>query len=459
MSSPRSVHLVGIGGAGMSALARLAVSAGYSVSGTDREDSEVLAALRAMGVDARAGHAAEALPPAAEAVVVSTAVGEGTPDLVAARERGLDVMHRSEFLAELMELRRGVAVAGAHGKSTTSGMLACAMAEASACVGAVIEGGDGTGARWGGGEWFVAEADESDRSLLNLAPEAAILLNVDHDHHATYATIDDVRAVFRAFVARLPADGLLVVGPDEEARRCAEGAPCRVVHVGDIDGSACRIERAAGRPGFTAVLADGRRVEVPLGVPGLHNAGNAACALVLAEWCGVPAETSAGRLAGFRGVGRRMEERGRVAGIRVVDDYAHHPAEITATLAAAREDAPERIIVIYQPHLPSRTRALAPEIGAALAGADIAIVTEVYLAREPADPVVGGAQVAAAVPPAATEAHFAPDLAAARDIALAEARPGDLVMTMGAGDVTTLGQELMVGLANLYPDGDTSART
>ena len=227
----------------------------------------------------------------------------------------------------------------------------------------------------------VAEADESDRSLLNLSPEAAILLNVDHDHHATYATLDEVRDVFRAFVARLPAGGLLVVGPDQDARACAEGAPCAVRLVGDVPGAFCRVERAPEVPGFDLVIADGRRVAVPLPLAGRHMAENAACALALADWCGVPLEEAAARLAAFTGVGRRMEHRGTAAGVEVVDDYAHHPAEIRATLAAARERAPGRVVVVFQPHLPSRTRALGGELAEALGAADVAIVTEIYLAR------------------------------------------------------------------------------
>lgn len=451
--SARPVHMVGVGGAGMSALARLAVAAGYRVSGTDRDDSPTLEALRAMGVDARAGHDAAALPADAEAVVVSTAVGDANPEVAEAHRRGVPVLHRSELLAELMATRRGLAVAGAHGKSTTSAMLVAALGDASACVGATIEGGRGTGALWGTGPWFVAEADESDRSLLNLRPEAAILLNVDHDHHATYASLDEVRAVFREFIATLPPDGVLVVGPDEEARRCAEGAPCAVLTVGDLPGAAAGMERQAGVPGFTLVLADGRRIAVPLSVDGWHNVGNAACALVLADWCGADLEAAAARLGGFTGVGRRMEERGVAGGVRVVDDYAHHPAEIAATLAGARERDPERVVVIFQPHLPSRTRALAPELGAALGAADVAIVTEVYLAREPADPEIGGREVAGAVP-GTTVTHFAPTLAQAADAAIAEVRPGDLLITMGAGDVTRLGQELVARLQKLYPDGE-----
>jgi UDP-N-acetylmuramate--alanine ligase len=428
------------------------------VSGSDREESPTLAALREAGVAARAGHSAGAVPADAAALVVSTAIAPGNPELEEAARRGLPVLHRSELLAELMAGRRGLAVAGAHGKSTTSAMLLAALGDASACVGATIPGGHGTGAVWGGGDWFVAEADESDRSLLNLAPEGAILLNVDHDHHATFPTLDAVRDVFRRFVARLPSDGVLVVGPDPEARACAQGAPCPVRLVGDVPGAFCRAERTPERPGFTLASADGRRVPVPLALAGRHNADNAACALALADWCGVPPEEAAGRLAGFAGVGRRMEPRGRAGGVDVVDDYAHHPAEIRATLAAARERAPGRVVVVFQPHLPSRTRALGAEIAAALGGADVVVVTDVYLAREPADPLATGRGVAERVP-APARAVYAPTLAEAADAALAEARPGDLLITMGAGDITRLGQELVARLEKPSVDGSPDERT
>ncbi len=445
--------MVGIGGAGMSGLALLAQSAGYRVAGTDRDESPMLAALRAAGVDARSGHDAEAVPDDAAAIVVSTAIAADNPDLAEARRRGLPVLHRSQLLAELMAHRRGLAVAGAHGKSTTSAMLVGALGDASACVGATIAGGRGTGAIWGSGPWFVAEADESDRSLLNLTPEAAILLNVDHDHHATYATLDEVREVFRAFVARLPADGLLVVGPDTDARACAAAAPCAVRTVGEAPGDFCRVERAAGVPGFHLVLADGRRVAVPLALAGRHNAENAACALALSDWCGVPLEDAAARLATFTGVGRRMERRGGGGGVEVIDDYAHHPAEIRATLAGARELGARRVVVVFQPHLPSRTRALGAELAQALGDADVAIVTDVYLAREPADAAVTGRSVAEGIPPP-TRAVFAPPRADAADAVMAEARPGDLVLTMGAGDITSLGQELVARLERLWGDGN-----
>lgn len=458
MSDPRPIHLVGIGGAGMSGLARLAHQAGYRVSGTDREESATLAALRELGVDARAGHSAEALPPDAAAVVVSTAVPEGAPDLAAARARGLPVLHRSQLLAELMSGRRGLAVAGAHGKSTTSALLVAALGDASACVGATIPGGGGTGAAWGAGEWFVAEADESDRSLLNLAPEGAILLNVDHDHHATFPRLEDVMDVFRAFVAALPAEGVLVVGPDRLARECAAAARCAVREVGEVPGAFVRVAARAPGAGFTLALADGRRVAVPLGLAGAHNAWNAACALALADWCGVAPESAAPRLAAFRGIGRRMEPRGAAGGVEVVDDYAHHPAEIRATIAAARERGPARLVVVFQPHLPSRTRALGDEIAVALGAADVVVVTDVYLAREPADPAASGRALAARVPGPA-RAAYAPSLDAAAEAVVADARPGDLVITMGAGDVTRLGQELVARLQKLFPDGDRHGPT
>ncbi|MGI9539282.1 MAG: UDP-N-acetylmuramate--L-alanine ligase [Miltoncostaeaceae bacterium] len=441
--TPRPIHLVGVGGAGMSGLARLAARAGYRVSGTDRDDGPALAALRAEGVDARAGHAADAVPADVEAVVVSTAIPDDNPDVVEARRRGVALLHRADLLAELMTRRRGLAVAGAHGKSTTSAMLALALGDASACIGATTDAGAGTGASWGEGEWFVAEADESDRSLLRLAPEAAIVTNVDHDHHASFATIESVEEVFRAFLAALPPGGVYVAGPDERAWALVESAPCPSIRVGP--GGDLWVETRATGP--AVVGSDGDSAPLSLSVPGDHNRNNAACALALARWCGVPLGDAAARLASFRGVGRRFEEGGSAGGVRIVDDYAHHPSELRATLAAAREGHPGRIVAVFQPHLFSRTQALSHELGAALAAADHAVVTEIYPARE--DPIrgVSGRLVAEAVP-TGTDVVFAPTLAAAAEAVVAVAREGDLVITLGAGDVTTLGKELLARLGN-----------
>lgn len=448
--SPRALHLVGIGGAGMSGLARLAAQAGYTVSGTDRDDSDVLRALREIGVDARVGHAADALPAGADAVVVSTAITADNPEVAAATARGIPVLHRADLLAELMLARRGLAVAGAHGKSTTSAMLAQALGDASACIGATVPGGGGTGAIWGDGPWFVAEADESDRSLLKLAPEAAILLNVDHDHHTTYASLDEVEAVFREFVARLPGTGVLVVGPDARARAVARAAPCAVRVVGDVQDAFCTVSGAGEAAAL--VMSDGRHMALDLAVPGHHNQTNAACAVALADWCGVDAATAVGRLRTFTGVGRRFEHRGTVGGVTIVDDYAHHPVEITATLSAARARHAGRIVVLFQPHLYSRTKALLRAFGEALAGADVVVVTDIYAAREALDPSISGRDVADAVP-RSTDARFIAGLDDACDAIAPALRAGDLVLTIGAGDVTRAGQELIARLQRRLGDG------
>lgn len=449
-----SIHMVGIGGAGMSGLARLALQAGYRVSGTDRSPSPVLDDLAALGARVHVGHDAAAIDPGTQQLVVSTAIAADNPELREAHRRGLPIRHRSELLAELMRGHRGLAVAGAHGKSTTSAMLLAALGDASACVGATVAGGGGTGAVWGTGPWFVAEADESDRSLLRLAPEGVILLNVDHDHHTTYASIDEVEAVFAEFLGRVPADGIVVAGPDPRAQRLASACGTPVRRVGDTPDAWLRIG-ARGPDGTRLEFADGRTLELALSVPGAHNVANAACALAMADWCGVPLDVAAARIAGFTGVGRRFELRGSAAGVTVVDDYAHHPAEIAATLAGARERHPGRIVAIFQPHLYSRTRALGSELAAALGAADVAIVTEIYAAREPHDPTISGRQVADAIAPPTT-AVFAATLGDAADAAIRLVRPGDLVLTLGAGDITTLGEELLRRLEYEYPGGTDS---
>jgi UDP-N-acetylmuramate--alanine ligase len=453
----RSIHMVGIGGAGMSGLARLALQAGYRVSGSDRVASPVLDDLAALGARVTVGHDVAAVASDAEALVVSTAIAPDNPECREAARRGIPIQHRSELLVELMRGRRGLAVAGAHGKSTTSAMLLAVLGDASACVGATVVGGGGTGAVWGPGPWFVAEADESDRSLLRLEPAAVILLNVDHDHHTTYASIEDVEAVFAEFLARVPEDGVVVAGPDPRAWDLARASGRPVRLVGEGPEAWVRVA-SRGAEGALLELASGRQVHVPLAVPGAHNAANAACALALADWCGVPIALAAPRLAGFTGVGRRFEFRGEVGGIVIIDDYAHHPAEIRATLQAARERHPGRIIAIFQPHLYSRTRALGPELAEALGTADIAIVTEVYAAREAHDPNVSGRSVADAIVPPA-RAEFAPTLEDAARMAAHLARPGDMILTLGAGDITSVGQELLQLLEYQYPGHPTGGGT
>jgi len=306
-------------------------------------------------------------------------------------------------------------------------------------VGAEVPWGRGTGAAWGDGPWFCAEADESDRSLLRLDPEAAILLNVDHDHHSTYASIDEVEDVFRQFVAALPPDGLLVTGPDARARAVAEAASCPVRMVGDADGAWGRVQ------GTELVLADGRALALDIAAPGAHNRANAACAIALADWCGVDPADAIARIAPFTGVGRRFERKGTAAGVQVVDDYAHHPAEVTATLRAARDQHPGRVVAVFQPHLYSRTRELADQFGKALSAADVVVVTDVYGAREDPEPGVDGQLVLRSVR-GPGEMLYVPLLSDVPAVIVPDLREGDLVLTMGAGDITTLGPALIAAL-------------
>lgn len=435
----RAVHLVGAGGAGMSALGLLALTSGWVVSGTDREEGPGLAALRAAGADVRVGHGADSIPGTVDAVVISTAIPDDNPEVVAARARALPILHRSDLLAMLMEGHRGLAVAGAHGKSTTTAMLSLALDGATLCVGAEVPWGAGTGAAWGEGPWFCAEADESDRSLLRLTPEAAILLNADLDHHSTYASLDEVEDVFRQFVAALPADGMLVVGPDARARAVAASAPCEVRMIGAVDGAWGWLD------GGVLEIAGGGRIPMDLAAPGAHNRSNAACAIALADWCGVDPTTSVARIAPFTGVGRRFEEKGTAAGVRVVDDYAHHPAEVTATIDAARGVHPGRVIAVFQPHLYSRTRAMAAEFARALSAADMVVVTDVYGARETSEPGIDGTLITRGVSGPA-EVLNVPRLADVPAVIVPDLRAGDLVLTMGAGDITTLGPRLLDAL-------------
>lgn len=437
--STRSIHLVGAGGAGMSALGVLALGQGWTVSGTDRDDGPGLDALRAAGAAVRAGHSADAVPEAVDAVVASTAIPDTNPELVRARDLGVPVLHRSDLLVMLMEGYRGLAVAGAHGKSTTTAMLSLALGGATVCVGAEVPWGRGTGAAWGEGPWFCAEADESDRSLLRLAPEAAILLNVDHDHHATYASVEEVEQVFREFVAALPLDGLLVAGPDPRAHAVAASAGCPVRMVGDVDGAWARVA------GDQLLLADGHALDLAIAAPGAHNRHNAACAVALAEWCGVAPAEAIARIRAFTGVGRRFEHKGTAAGVRVVDDYAHHPAEVTATLRAARDHHPGRVVAVFQPHLYSRTRELAAQFGEALSAADVVVVTDVYAAREDPEPGIDGDLVLRSVS-GPQEILSVPRLADVPAVIAPDLRAGDLVLTMGAGDITTLGPMILAAL-------------
>ena len=427
----RRLHFVGIGGAGMSGLAIVARGLGASVTGSDRSaESAYTHSFAELGIEVREGHDAAHVPEGAE-VVYSTAIAPDNPE----RTTGARELHRAELLGELTRLRPTIAISGTHGKTTTSSMVVHALRGIGADP-AYLVGGEvrstGTNAGWGDGGWLVVEADESDRSLLGLSARVAVVTNAELDHHTTYGSLADVLATFAEFAARAE---VLVTSPDLVA---LAGDGVRVVPFA-VD----RLELGAGGSSFSI---DG--VPVTLPVPGAHNAANAAAALLACREAGFALEACAAALADFSGAGRRFERLGVTAsGAEVVDDYAHHPTEVAATLAAARTLAPRRVIAIFQPHLFSRTQAQAREFGAALAAADVVVVCGIYPARERAEdfPGVSGLQVAEAAADAAGGRTVAwiPALAEAETFVRGLAGEGDLVLTLGAGDVDSLGRALV----------------
>jgi UDP-N-acetylmuramate--alanine ligase len=435
--SGRRLHLVGVGGAGMSGYARVATQLGAAVSGSDRAESATLERLRDLGVAAFAGHDAANVPAGDDVEVFhSSAIRPDNPERVAAAERGLPDRPRAALLAELSALKRTIAVAGAHGKTTTTSMaahvlLACGM-EPAYLIGGELRS-TGTNADWGDGDWLVVEADESDRSMLSLDVDVAVVTNVELDHHATFASLAEVREVFREFLDG-PPEAVLWDRPDVVALR--GGAPAQTFDVRDAELSA------------EGSRFEWRGTEVQLAIPGLHNARNAAAALEACRLAGAEPERAAAALASFTGAGRRFERLGTTAsGAVVVDDYAHHPTEVAATIDAARTTGPRRVVAVFQPHLYSRTARLAAEFGAALARADVAAVLDVYPARERAEdfPGVDGRLVAQAVADARKGAQvmWLPGFDDAERVLGPRLGEGDLLLVLGAGDVDVLGRRLV----------------
>jgi UDP-N-acetylmuramate--alanine ligase len=432
----RRLHFIGIGGAGMSGLALVCARLGAEVSGSDRADSSYMERLRAAGLEPAVGHDAANLPEGAE-VVVSTAIGEENPELALARERGIDPIHRGQLLAELCAEKRLIAIAGTHGKTTTTAMTAWALREIGAdpafFVGGEVSGlgpdGAAANAGWGEGEWVVAEADESDASFLRLQPEVAVVTNVEMDHHSRWGSLAELHEAFAAFAA--PARG--TVRPADEEMPWLKGG-----------GEVVRFDSKLPGP-----------AELGLAVPGDHNRRNARAALAALQLAGADVAAAAEALRSFRGVHRRLELKGSRGPVHIYDDYAHHPTEVRAALSALRELEPSRLLAVFQPHLYSRTKALAAEFGAALTLADEIVVLDVYPARE--EPVgelagVTGLQVAqaAAERGGGKPVWWLPGLELA-ERALSDRldrhrelyAEGTVLVTIGAGDVFRLGEALV----------------
>lgn len=439
----RRLHFVGIGGAGMSGLALIAHALGARVTGSDRAQTPYMEELRAAGIEPALGYTAANVPPGAE-VVYSSAVGPENPERAESAARiegaageGAGELHRGDLLAQVAELKRCVAVAGTHGKTTTSAMIAHVLLGCGLDP-AYVVGGElrdtGRNAAWGGGEWIVVEVDESDRSLLKVAPEVAVLTSAELDHHTTYGSRLDLHQTFRSFLGRARE---AVVWNRPELLALAAGSD----HVTAYEAEDPRCTPA----GASLRWQD---LDVNLRVPGLHNATNAAGALTAAVLAGADPAAAAAAIESFSGARRRFERLGvTAAGASVYDDYAHHPTEVAAALAAARTFAPRRLVAVFQPHLYSRTIALARELGEALAAADVCGVLDIYAARERAEdfPGADGRLVAAA----AADAGGGREVAWLRSLADAERwlrallREGDLCLVMGAGNIDSLGRALV----------------
>jgi UDP-N-acetylmuramate--alanine ligase len=449
------VHFTGIGGAGMSGIARIMLARGIGVSGSDSMPSAMLDDLHAQGARVRVGHEAANLGDLGpgDTLVVSSAIRPDNPELAEAMRRGLRVMHRAAALASVMAGRRVIAVAGTHGKTTTTSMLTTVLRDCGADPGYVIGGilnETGLGAEDGAGMDFVAEADESDGSFLLLSPDVAIITNVEADHLDNYASLAEIEAAFATFGSRV-SSLVLTCADDQGAEAVAAGLdPQRVRRYGESSGADYQLGdvRPEGLGVSFAVTADRSPfgeifAQMTVRVPGRHNALNATAAFAAAVELGFAPPRVTAALAGYRGARRRLELKGEADGVRVFDSYAHHPTELAADLRAARDIADDqgRVIAIFQPHLYSRTRIFAADFGAALGLADEAVVLDVYAAREDPEPGVTGALVADAVP--GGRALFLPDRTQVAPVIAKLAGPGDVVLTMGAGDVTALGPQLV----------------
>lgn len=440
-------HLVGIGGAGMSGLARLLLARGVSVSGSDLKDSPALSHLRAAGAQVTTGHRAANVE-SPDVVVASSAIPPTNPEVEAARARGIPVLMRAQVLAALMRERRGISIAGTHGKTTTTSMVAVIL-ERSGLDPTYVIGGDlnesGSNARSGGGDLFLTEADESDGSFLLLEPEIAVVTNVEADHLDFYPDLASLEAAFVSFCRR--AGQVIACRDDDGAMRVVEESGVNATTYGVSADADVRIEDAAETEGGVRgrIRIEEEEIDVALGLPGRHSLLNAAAALVVAAKVGVEPGEGAEALRRFAGVRRRFERRGSARGAQFVDDYAHHPTEVAATLRGARATGARRLVAVFQPHRYSRTATMWRPLGESLAEADLVVITDVYGAGEMPVPGVSGKLLVDALLEAAPTKRtvYLPSRAKIAPFLQREIREGDLVLTLGAGDITMVGEETM----------------
>jgi len=450
-ATSQHAHFIGIGGIGMSGIAEILLSLGMKVSGSDLRRSPVTDRLAQLGASIYEGHEASNVA-GATVVVTSSAVSASNPEVLEARARKIQVIQRAEMLAELMRLKYGIAIAGMHGKTTTTSMVAAVLA-AGGLDPTVVVGGRvdalGSNAKLGASQFLVAEADESDRSFLKLSPILAVVTNLDREHMDCYRDMPDVEQAFLTFMDKVPFYGAVTACVDNpQLAAILPSVHRRVFTYGVATKADFRLEFLASPPGslscFRVATTAGVLGPFELHVPGRHNVLNATAAVAIAHQLEVPPEKIADGLKHFRGVDRRFQKKGTARGVTVVDDYGHHPTEIRATLAAARESNQGRIHVVFQPHRYSRTRDLLDEFGAAFTDADTVVVLPIYAASEEPLPGITAELLAERIH--GPNVQFAPDFPTAVAAVVAEARQGDLILTLGAGSVSQLGPQILTAL-------------
>ncbi len=458
------IHFVGIGGIGMSGIAEILLNLGYKVSGSDQKRNETTERLERLGAKIVIGHHAESVE-GVHVLVYSSAVSAGNVEVQTARQRQVPTIPRAEMLAELMRLKYGIAVAGTHGKTTTTSMVGAVLAEGRLDPTIVVGGrvtNLGSNARLGQGEFLVAEADESDGSFLKLAPTIAVVTTIDAEHLDHYGSLDAIRAAFLAFVNKVPFYGAVVLCLDQpNIQLLLPQVEKRIVTYG-LESAADLVARHLTLSGLTSrfeVYQRGSRLgECSLHVPGRHNVLNALAAIGVGLDLEIPFATIASALAGFAGVQRRFQIRGTAGGVTVIDDYGHHPAEIRATLAAAKAGFDSRVVTVFQPHRYSRTLHLRQEFFTAFNQADVLVVMDIYPAGEAPIPGVSAADLAEGIRAHGHRnvAYLGSDRARVVDHVCEISRPGDLVLTLGAGDVSQLGSDILRRLGAESPGGRTT---
>lgn len=446
----KKVHFIGIGGAGMSALAQILLEKGYEVSGSDMKDSAMTGILRDLGAKVFIGHRAENVR-GAEAIVVSSAIREENPEVAEAARLGLKRLHRSDVNAFLINNSKGIAVAGAHGKTTTTSMIGVSL-DYEGVSPSIIIGGEvdylGSNAKLGKSEYLVSEADESDGTFLKYYPYIGVVTNIENDHMDHYGTMENIIKAFHQFLSQIRRDGWAVVCADNEHIRNIIGdIKCNIATYGidhEADYMAADIEASSSFTAFDVIHKGENLGRVRLNVPGLHNVLNALACVVTGIVLGMSVSQMAEGLTMFNGAKRRFQTKGRINDIWVVDDYAHHPTEIATTIKAARQTKPKRLVCAFQPHRYSRTQLLQKEYGSCFAGVDLLVLTDVYSAGEDPIPGVDGELLVNEVKrQTGQETVYIQDKKQIAAYLKSIARPGDLIMTMGAGDIVKCGEELV----------------